>query len=226
MKRMYRKKETAKRVLTLLKAQDDAQKRIGNSDRERLAWAVQAAYEQPLTSEGILEFENDAYWFAVLSGTLALGGYLELPEQGGGKQQLRNFRDLIAKAIVRDKIPLGAESRSLAWHPGNRENPARYVLFIDSKDDFEAVVLGALRRLILDYGHLIRKCPAPAIRAKGNEQCGRWFVASRLNKEYCSKRCLSRKTTRENPPREAKRKLLRRREAIRKRRRTTLQRVR
>ncbi len=54
----------------------------------------------------------------------------------------------------------------------------------------------ALTPLILDYGHLVKECPAPGVRAKSGETCGLWFVAKRPNQDYCSATCQSRASTR------------------------------
>jgi len=45
---------------------------------------------------------------------------------------------------------------------------------------------------------------APLVRACAEQQCGRWFVAGRLNQHYCSPRCQSRATSRVHRQRERK----------------------
>lgn len=191
----------------------EAQRRFGSAptSKGRLEWIIAHAYRPPQTPEGWKDFERDLMYLGMLEGRITLDGWsLTTPPQPGvGKRILHTLRALIEKAMGRQRIPLGRVTQSLLWNPGTAQTPARYVLWRDGKETeghLESAVVGALYRLILDYGHLIKKCPAPALRAKEGELCGKWFLAERPNQQYCSTRCLSRRTTRENPPKKKRRK--------------------
>ncbi len=185
-----------------------AQKRI-DPDREKrkghVKWIVHQAYELPQTEEEWMSFERDVFYFGVLEGQIALSGSVDSPKPGFGKRILNRTRTVIEQTINLQPIPLGRFTKSLVWASFSE----RYRLSVTDetrRGNLEDVTLDALYDLILNYGHLIKQCPAPARRAKEDERCGKWFVAERPNQQYCSSRCLSRKTTRENPPEKKKRK--------------------
>lgn len=62
-------------------------------------------------------------------------------------------------------------------------------------EEYPVSAARALGKLLVDYGHLVKECPAPKLRGKPGELCETWFVASRPNKLYCSSACQSRATT-------------------------------
>jgi hypothetical protein len=80
-----------------------------------------------------------------------------------------------------------------AWDEQSGRWNAAFLWFEQEWPDLAAI---ALDRLIGVHGHLVKECPAPAIRAKAEEICGRWFVAKRPNQDYCSSTCQSRASTR------------------------------
>jgi hypothetical protein len=102
--------------------------------------------------------------------------------------------------IARDQIPLSSKTSYLAWFPGHKYRKPAYYISTEYQYELEPIVFGELVRQIQEYGHLIKKCPAQAIRAAKGETCGKWFLAKRPNQDYCSATCVSRKTTRANPP--------------------------
>ena len=55
--------------------------------------------------------------------------------------------------------------------------------------------LGEFFRPIAPDGPLIKACPAPKVRGRAQETCGRWFVG-RPNQRYCSSQCQNRAATR------------------------------
>jgi hypothetical protein len=174
----------------------------GGSDRDRLQWAINIAQDPPRTSEGILGFERDVYFYGVLSGRIAFGSAgtgVPTPTKGYGKRILHKFQDTLKRVISRERIPLSSEIRHLTWFPSYKGSKPGYILWTDYRHELESIVFGELCRQIQDYGHLIKQCPAPAVRAKEGETCGKWFLANRPNQNYCKPACLSRKTSRDNP---------------------------
>jgi hypothetical protein len=67
--------------------------------------------------------------------------------------------------------------------PGYRRKPIQRI-----GGEFQNHALVKFAELLAGHPGLVRICP--------EEKCGRWFVASRLNREYCSKRCQMRAATR------------------------------
>jgi hypothetical protein len=190
------------------KAIDAARDRIGRTGRERLEWVIQSTQEPGKTPEWMAGFERDIYFYGVLGGRIGYGtaSSVPAPSKGYGKRILEKFHDTLSKVIARERIPLTANTSYLAWFPGHRYRKPAYYLLTDYEDELEPIVFGELIRHVQEYGHLIKKCPAPAVRATKGEVCGKWFLAKRPNQEYCSATCVSRKTTRENPPKTTKRK--------------------
>src|SRR5262249_47326396 len=152
-----------------------ARKRLGRTDLDLLRWIVEFVYENSPMAAGGPEGDNDLFWFAVLANGLSPGSGLTVADSTGAV--FRKVRRLLEAAVKRDRIPLPRAAQILAWHPAS----AKYVLIDDYNDDLEGMVLGGLRRLILEYGSRLRSCPAPAIRATNGQVCGKWFVARRRN---------------------------------------------
>ena len=173
--------------------------------REHLVWMVGQCYRPPETSDEWAGWERNVICFGMLEGRIPLDG-VNQPKPNFGKRILRQAHKWIELAIARQTIPLGSTTRRLVWSAGSAYAPAGYILMDMAPIALtvESAALGALRQLIVQYGPLIKQCPAPAVRAKHNERCGKWFVAGRPNQEYCGSTCLSRKTSRENPPKKAK----------------------
>lgn len=186
------------------------QERIGKTSWDRLNWLVGRVYVPPFTPEAWKGFERDIYFLGLLEGRTVPGvGVLKRPD---GQKLLNNIRGIIQSVLVRDPVQLPLETRSLYWWPGTeQEDPGYFLRTAKRQLDLEWIALDSLYRLIMEYGHLIKKCPAPAIRAKHGETCGKWFLAKRPNQDYCNPTCVSRKTTRDNPPKPGMKKNVRKR---------------
>ena len=89
---------------------------------------------------------------------------------------------------------------------------------------FETVIFNRLGELILDYGHLLKRCEAPAKMKPGRKPkdgasaeeapsgpCGKKFVAIKETQLYCTSACLDRALTRraEKPKTKKKRNVAR-----------------
>jgi len=184
------------------RAIDAALDRIGHTGQERLEWLLRRVHEPPQTPEGVAAFERDIYFYGVLGSVLGFGSAdgVSAPPKGYGKRILEKFHDTFSRVIARDQIPLSSKTSCLAWFPGHKSRKPAYYISTEYQYELEPIVFGELIRDIQEYGHLIKQCPAPAVRAAKGETCGKWFLAKRPNQDYCSATCVSRKTTRENPP--------------------------
>ena len=98
---------------------------------------------------------------------------------------------MLRQAISRELVKVG-EIKSepiLAWRGEQyREREAT--------GDLLSLAVTTLKKLILEYGHLLKACDAPKPRSK--EKCGQWFLASRVSQLYHSATCASRVSTQES----------------------------
>jgi hypothetical protein len=69
-----------------------------------------------------------------------------------------------------------------------------------SVQDYVADCVIKLMKLTADFGNLVRICP------KDKHGCGLWFLATRTDKVFCNKTCVSRATSRERRARLGKKK--------------------
>jgi hypothetical protein len=186
-------------------------KRIGQTAREKLAWAVHAVQQRPgdllpgdwdslrtelagfVTQRLVDQFHSSIAMWSEDEG-------FDRPSQEEAKAMLTKMGAMIEAAIKRQPVPIakvggtlvlvssGFAGKEPTWHRSwggvNFGWPDRAAL--------------ALGDLIEKEGSLLKECPAPAIRAKEGETCGEWFVATRPRQEYCSGTCQSRASTRAN----------------------------
>jgi len=103
--------------------------------------------------------------------------------------------EIIQRAVRRENITTGlAKIEATLWWD---VKAGRFWAWeVDEHADWKLLATRALGLLIAEYGHLLKECPSPPKRGKAGEICGTWFVARRVNQEYCSAVCQSRASTR------------------------------
>lgn len=159
--------------------------------RDRLAWAVALVQREPREmTPGDRENLRLGLWaFPIYLPSDRIG--LLPPDEQEVREILKRFGDMIAKAARREEIERrGKPPLILSWNSqtGRYTELAR----LADPDACERTLWILLR----EYGHLVKDCPAPAVRAKAGETCGVRFVAKRPNQDYCSATCQSRASTR------------------------------
>ena len=180
--------------------------RIGKTKRDRLAWLIslaQNSFSLNREKEKVLKVMMPGAWadrkvelafFASLTtdGLSVEDGKIDMTEDQV-KAILLRVNEMMKAAVNREEIRIDPFSCGgyLSWNASS----GRY--------DWKEVTEGWTGRmikttidLILEYGHLIRKCPAPPKHDKRGTECGTWFLANREDQQYCSARCQSRSTTR------------------------------
>jgi hypothetical protein len=194
------KQRTARRGVELRAELSGYVSRVGSTPREQLAWAIRLAEDNPGTATPP-DWENrrgeiaafvcqhdDHEWLA------PVGQRFAAPTEDEARQIQRRLGEVIAKVIARDRhISFGPVRMvsGILW----REDLGRYQTWA-AGPGWERQAIDILGRLLVEHGHLVKECPAPAPRGSRGTSCGKWFVASRPRQDYCSARCQSRATTR------------------------------
>jgi hypothetical protein len=205
------KEPVDKEAIRVLEAAKD---RIGHTQKDRLEWLTRMAYEPPRTPEAWANFERDIFFLGTLDGYLEVAAIksIRLPvlPVDFGKRVMGRLQPILKKAIAREPIQFRNPLHTLTWNA-----TVNIFMWGSGREAYDHwnILDYCLQNAIRDYGELLKRCPAPAVRAKKGETCGRWFLAKRPNQEYCSATCVSRKTTRDNPPKPKKRKRDRSRKA-------------
>lgn len=186
---------------------------VGETPRERLAWAMKFVQGNPRAlSAG--ERLNDQLALAAFEGQGSGGTITRWTDRWGNRDlhkptpaetdKAREQMARVLRAVVRrEAVKVGpiTSTERLEWN----SQQGRFYLWQTVGTSWSERPVLALNRLIVDHGHLVKECPAPAVRAKAGETCGVWFVANRPKQEYCSARCQTRAATRayreENPGR-------------------------
>lgn len=177
--------------------------RIGTQPRERLAWLVRVVQRRPgeLTAGDRENLRLELGSFIYADGPFRGIGTVSfregrpvytnwLPEEKV-EPILRRLGEMVGTAVQREPVLIakGWRAAYLWW----REEEGRYEETPPGSLNWHERAARALANLLRDYGHLLRECPAPAVRAKDAEEtCGTWFVAARPDQEYCSPTCRSR----------------------------------
>ena len=184
--------------------------RIGRSTQERLEWIVAVVQRKEELTPG--DREN-------LRLELAAFTWLGNPLPAWYLQRLRRHIGKVPKShlgpVPADAIPLILErlrrnigfvvkqtphypfdKNAQLWRAWDEHTGKWSAVLFRWEADWRDAAAEALDRLIAAHGHLVKECPAPAVRGKVDEICGRWFVAKRPNQDYCSATCQSRASTR------------------------------
>jgi hypothetical protein len=170
----------------------------------RLEWAVKLV-EQKASLPKIAGDERqkivDQIYALIASLGRALAGGSEgtelyrrtRPAERWPEAVLKRWDVMIRSALNREKILVIDQKAGLIWWPSKN----RFIDWVEHEGfDYlgDAAAL-AMRDLLLRHGHLLKQCPAPALKGKRGEKCETVFVASRPNKNYCSTQCQTRATT-------------------------------
>lgn len=183
--------------------------RVGGTYLEKARWAL-SLVDKPggwngLTPGQRQDLLNEIGVFCADPETNLAGAFVILgtdaldagpPPEGEARKILEMFDAMLWAAIRHEPIPFTPRggSQTLRWE----EDMGRYGLLRERhpwKGWMEAARC-ELECMIYECGHLLRLCPAPALRAKSGETCDVRFVASRPNQAYCSARCQTRAATR------------------------------
>lgn len=188
----------------------EAMDRIGHTHCEQLAWAVRITSANRPESEGAwLKLHYEIVTFAMLAGPIGLPApIINRDKKRFEENVLDEFSALIRQALEHETIQtkLSQQPGFLMWD----EKRQRYFQQQDFyNDDVTKAAARGLAKRIVECGHMLRKCPAPAKRKPGRkaknqpkisktieEACGNVFVAKRRNQKYCSSACLNRIITR------------------------------
>jgi hypothetical protein len=187
---------------------EDVLPRIGEIGRDRLAWVVETVQHEGKLTPG--DQDNLALELAAFiwdgnplpreheSRLRKYVGRIETSVEPLSSQQvavvvdrLRHVIHAVARRDAYDAMRQDGMGRRI-WD----DLSGRWIAMPVASAPIDEFAAWALDRLILEHGHLVKACPAPALRAKDDAMCSRWFVAARPNQEYCSARCQSRATTR------------------------------
>jgi hypothetical protein len=179
----------------------DILQRIGSTPRDQLSWLVGLVqYRAPQTAEDWGNLRRELAVFAMH----AAGAASLLNATDKDPPKLRDaFADILRRAARRQTIPFLSRPRALGWDASK----GRYVETVNpEQDNLRNAVLRGLARRLLECGHLLKECQAPARLRPGRKRkgeptpepgvCGRLFVARKRTQLYCSGACLSRTVTR------------------------------
>ena len=222
-------KNTFQRHMTIVNKKPQSSHTIGSRrskiDRSEAAWQLLEALEEiPKESWGRLDWiirlvdtdrsallKEQEKVGRIVHGLMAVLGFApvdSLPLRPGEQEQektplsviLRIWDRMLRAAVKRQRLDV-AEGETWLSYSTLR---GRFVEITSYDYSWEISAARALAKLIVEHGHLIKQCPAPRLRAKG--ECENLFLANRPNQLYCSSQCLSRATTEMHrlPPKQRK----------------------
>lgn len=183
-------------------------RRIGTAPRDRLAWVVRIVQQNPTEwtpgDRENLKLELAGFYHSESRAQ----GMPYYPADDEVKETLQAFRKAIERAVHRERISAGeiiGEIIGRRFRAGEvltflsavwDASAGRFVAWDGDTAEWPTRVMFTLVRLLVEWGHLVKECPAPASRGREGEACGVWFVANRPTQEYCSGTCQSRASTR------------------------------
>ncbi len=190
---------------------------VGSSPRQNMEWALSRVEKNPseYTPGALQDLLQEIAVFcrfkSKVPGQGAISGgsddeAIDAPTEAEAREVLDIFLEMLGKAIRRERIHAGTlkireevfwwiwPKSSLALGPKRDQYmlSSRVVDAVEWKD----LARRAIAHAIVQAGHLLKECPAPAPRGDAGEVCGNWFVAKRPNQEYCSATCQTRASTR------------------------------
>ncbi|MFI5339685.1 MAG: hypothetical protein ACHQ7N_07595 [Candidatus Methylomirabilales bacterium] len=162
--------------------------RVGESWEHRLAWALGFVQLDPKSM-------SQADWYNARC-ELAAAFSQEASTYEEVREIQQQFKRAISELLQTRRVRLGNFEFELTVEierstPKSRPRARLHEIIIG---DPKRQAVYFLAHLLGEFGHLIKTCPAPAVRAE--QRCGRWFLAGRPNQLYCSPRCQSRTNTR------------------------------
>ena len=120
-------------------------------------------------------------------------GKLVIPTNSSAKKILNIFQPVAEDVFLRKSISLGNIQKKPVLHWSDKNN--RYVHSKITHIGWEDQAKDCLDSLIIEFGHLVKRCEAPKSRKK-SDTCSIIFLARRPNQVYCSSNCQNRATTR------------------------------
>jgi len=185
--------------------------RIGNTLWEQLKWVLDNVdRELPRSDPDWLNLWFEAHEFAGPADTPdGRAEEVQLYIQHNLADMLETFRHMIDFATWRHRItglprPPAPE---LAWDAAAQRYRKE---FRDRSESFGTRALGELGELLEAYGHLVKRCQAPARLKPGRKKkgaaaeaglCNKRFLATRETQIYCSSACLARTVERKKAAR-------------------------
>ena len=179
--------------------------KIGASRRAHMAWVISMAQKNPqkMTAPDWSNFrlEIAAFCMFIQSSTQVSEITIESNDMENTSHLteleaqciLKIFRSAIENAFHHKSISFGEIHKKLVlnWSTAKKGYvrsafPCRN--WVDHAKD-------CLDSLIVEFGHLLKICPAPKPWGRG-ELCSTLFLARRPNQVYCSSNCQNRETTR------------------------------
>jgi hypothetical protein len=117
---------------------------------------------------------------------------IDKPTEEEAKVILFLLGDAIKAAATRQRIDFGPvqSEPQLIW-----DETSRSFREYETVTDWKSRAVQALKRLLVQCGHLIKACEAKKPRSE--ELCGNWFLATRRGQRYCGPACASRESTRQ-----------------------------
>lgn len=171
-----------------------ASQRIEAENGRRVGWAVRFAQKD-------LRNMTAGDWYNL---RLDLAAFI-LPFQGTKedvtllsrhevRQLHQRFRAVLSELIRVGRVKIGGY-RSIELVREQTGATTMLVKASSSASPTQPYIL-YLSILLFERQHLVKACPAPALRDTRGESCGQWFLARRPNQVYCSRRCQTRESTR------------------------------
>lgn len=197
-----------KSQLAVEKLYETVMRRVGSTPKDHLSWVVRVVQQSPdeLTEGDRLNLRTELWHFFRLAGARITGRPLDRPHIPGEPLDweaptpeetndiLQRYREVVETVIRRGAISLGTSTSEVgvAWDQPQQ----RFREYERIRGGWRERAPRVLGPIIEECGHLVKACPAAAPRSKGDETCGRWFVAKRPTQEYCSAICQNRANTR------------------------------
>ncbi len=185
-----------------------AQSRVGTTPAQRLDWAIRLGsrdlntltpgdwanlrLELTAFADVLIRQRRDQRKMREGRSGAALFSHAEVREVH------REFSRIIGRLLRADSVTVGTYEITLSlerW-PASEAGSSSSVRLTTTFPPGTTRATHVLAHLLGIYGHLVKECPAPALRRAPDERCGRWFLARRPNQVYCGARCQSRATTR------------------------------
>jgi hypothetical protein len=181
--------------------------RVGRTPREHLRWAL-ALVDRPGGWKAFTPGDKDNLRLELATfagknaelpgygGITGSAGKVDTPTDEVAQQILEAFDNMLGAAIRRESISLGliTVEREIYWWEKTGQF-LRWEVAVRTAGWMLRARL-ALGRAIVEAGHLLKVCPAPAPRGEQGKTCDTRFVASRPNQAYCSAKCQTRAATR------------------------------
>lgn len=169
--------------------------RVGPTDRKRIGWAVSAAQRDPgrMTPGDWMNFASELTVFC-RGVAVDPNDPMPLPSAHDAARALPRMGEMLRAAAARAPVQITryARTATLVWN----ETERRWQLGKGRGTSFLAEAEEAFADLVVRFGHLLKRCPAPKAHGTPGEDCGRWFVAPSAKRAYCSTTCQTRATTR------------------------------